>query len=139
MLVENILEALNILKDLRKKTYEEIENDRILVGSIIWYLYVAVQGAIDLALKVISALNLRTPESYSDAFKILGEEDILPKKLVERMVRMARFRHILAHAYAKIDIKKIYEILQGNLSDIEEYIMCLRDKLKQRGIDITKM
>lgn len=139
MLVENILEALNILKDLRKKTYEEIENDRILVGSIIWYLYVAVQGAIDLALKVISALNLRTPESYSDAFKILGEEDILPKKLVERMVRMARFRHILAHAYAKIDIRKIYEILQGNLSDIEEYIMCLRDKLKQRGIDITKM
>lgn len=139
MLVENILEALNILKDLRKKTYEEIENDRILVGSIIWYLYVAVQGAIDLALKVISALNLRTPESYSDAFKILGEEDILPKKLVERMVRMARFRHILAHAYIKIDIRKIYEILQGNLSDIEEYIMCLRDKLKQRGIDITKM
>ena len=55
------------------------------------------------------------------------------------MVRMARFRHILAHAYAKIDIKKMYEILQGNLSDIEEYIMCLRDKLKQRGIDITKM
>jgi len=42
MLVENILEALNILKDLRKKTYEEIENDRILVGSIIWKLYVAV-------------------------------------------------------------------------------------------------
>lgn len=139
MLVENILEALNILKDLRKKTYEEIENDRILVGSIVWYLYVAVQGAIDLALKVISALNLRTPESYSDAFKILGEEDILSKKLVERMVRMARFRHILAHAYIKIDIRKIYEILQGNLSDIEEYIMCLRDKLKQRGIDITKM
>jgi len=139
MLVENILEALKILKKLRAKKYEEIEKDKILIGSIIWYLYVAVQGSIDLALKVISLLNLRTPESYSDAFEILEEEDILPRSLVEKLVTMVRFRHVIAHAYAKIDLRKIYKILHENLNDIEEYIRFLKEKLKLRGIDITKL
>ena len=139
MLVENILEALKILKELQAKKYEEIEKDKILIGSIIWYLYVAVQGSIDLALKVISLLNLRTPESYSDAFEILEEEDILPRSLVEKLVTMVRFRHVIAHAYAKIDLRKIYKILHENLNDIEEYIRCLKERLKSRGIDITKL
>ena len=139
MLVENILEALKILKELQAKKYEEIEKDKILIGSIIWYLYVAVQGSIDLALKVISLLNLRIPESYSDAFKILEEEDILPRSLVEKLVTMVRFRHVIAHAYAKIDLRKIYKILHENLNDIEEYIRCLKERLKSRGIDITKL
>jgi len=139
MLVENILEALKILKELQAKKYEEIEKDKILIGSIVWYLYVAVQGSIDLALKVISLLNLRIPESYSDAFKILEEEDILPRSLVEKLVTMVRFRHVIAHAYAKIDLRKIYKILHENLNDIEEYIRCLKERLKSRGIDITKL
>jgi len=139
MLVENILEALKILKELQAKKYEEIEKDKILIGSIVWYLYVAVQGSIDLALKVISLLNLRTPESYSDAFEILEEEDILPRSLVEKLVTMVRFRHVIAHAYAKIDLRKIYKILHENLNDIEEYIRCLKERLKSRGIDITKL
>ena len=139
MLVENILEALKILKELRTRNYEEIERDKILIGSIIWYLYVVVQGAIDLALKVISLLDLRTPESYSDAFKILEEEDILPRSLVEKLMTMVRFRHILAHAYARINLKKIYNILHENLDDIEEYIRCLKEKLETKRIDISKL
>ncbi len=139
MLIENIMNALNTLVELRKRKYEEIEKDKILASAIIWNLYVMVQGSIDLALKVISLLNLRAPESYSDAFRILGEEGILPEQLVEKLMAMARFRHILAHAYAQIDLKRIYEILHKNLDDIIEYLSYLKEKLRERGIDIAEL
>ena len=139
MLIKNILESLKILTELRKRRYEEIEQDKILASAIIWNLYVVVQGSIDLALKVISLLNLRTPESYSDAFRILGEEGLLPKQLVEKLMTMARFRHILAHAYTRIDLRKIYEILQKNLDDVIKYLNYLKEKLKEKGIDVTEL
>ena len=46
-------------------------------------LYVAVQGCIDIALKTISKLALRTPETYADAFKVLSEEKLIPKDLAK--------------------------------------------------------
>ncbi|MEX2751925.1 MAG: DUF86 domain-containing protein, partial [Candidatus Freyarchaeota archaeon] len=102
MLFEKVSSAIKVLEDLKMKSVKELEEDSTLLGGVLWHLYLAVQGCIDIALKTISKLSLRTPESYSDAFTVLSEEKLISKELAKKLVAMARFRHILAHVYTKL-------------------------------------
>ena len=42
---------------------------------------------------------------------------------------MVGFRNILAHDYAEINYDIVYDVLQNKLSDIEEFIQQIKDKL----------
>lgn len=134
MPMSEILEALNLLEELRKKSLDEILKDKILTSAILWNLYIVVQGCIDLGLKAITELGLRTAESYSDVFNVLSESNLISKELKEKLISMARFRNILAHMYAHIDISLVYKILQNNLDYIKEYIRELTRSLSKFGI-----
>lgn len=35
---------------------------------------------------------------------------------------MVRFRNLTVHAYAKIDYRKVYDVMQSGPQDIERYI-----------------
>ena len=110
MLIEKVLDALKILEEYKDKTLEELLSDKKLQSIILWNLYVAVQGTIDLALKIISKHQLRTPESYVDAFRVLAEDNMIPKDLAQRLMEMAKFRHTLAHVYFHVDMGKVHKI-----------------------------
>ena len=77
-----------------------LRRDKKLLGSILWYLYTAVQGTIDLGLKVISKLKLKSPESYVDVFEVLMNEGILPKDLAMKLIKMAKvLTHFSPHVF----------------------------------------
>ena len=59
--------------------------------------------------------------SYADIFKVLGENNVLEKKLVDRMEKMAKFRNILVHQYEKIEAEIIVGILKNNLRDFDQF------------------
>lgn len=122
------MDALNKLKEISRASKSEFLVDWKLQGSAAWYLYIAVQGCIDLAAKLIAAKALKTPESYADTFYILAEAGILNSNEAENFVKMAKFRNVLAHAYARIDLELVYEILQTKLDDIEN---CLKKLSKE--------
>ncbi len=70
---------------------------------------------------IISYLCLRKPETYKEVIEILGEEGILPEGFAERFAEAAKFRNILVHMYAEIDVEMVYEILQNNFEDFDEF------------------
>jgi len=139
MIYEKVLDALEFLKRYRNITPEALSGDRKLLGSILWYLYTAIQGSIDLGLKVISKLKLKIPESYADVFLVLKDEGIIPENLARELIKMAKFRHILAHIYFKLDLKIVCDIIREKLGEIEEYLQTLADALKQRNIRIEEL
>ncbi|MHA1506193.1 MAG: type VII toxin-antitoxin system HepT family RNase toxin [Candidatus Asgardarchaeia archaeon] len=139
MIVDKVLDALKILKRISEMDKDKVINDPFISGSLLWNLYVAVQGCIDLGLKVASKLNLSTPETYSDVFRILHVEGFIPEDLKERLISMAKFRNILAHLYLSIDIIEIHNSLKSDISDIKEYLRILNRKLKELGYDILKL
>ena len=47
---------------------------------------------------------------------------IIPKSLGEKIREMKGTRNILVHKYRCVDDKTIYEILEDNLKDFEEFI-----------------
>ena len=72
MLYDKILDSLAILEEISNHKTEEVIDNRFMLDSMLWNLYVVIQGCIDLGLKVAAKLNLPTPETYSDLFNILA-------------------------------------------------------------------
>jgi len=108
------------LKEISKVEKAEFLSNWKLNNSALWLLYTAIQGCIDIAMHVISSKTLRTPESYSDAFYVLAEAGILSSKEAEEFADMARFRNVLAHTYARVNLEIAYGILQKKLDGIEK-------------------
>ena len=55
------------------------------------------------------ALQLGTPASYADAFRLLEKAGIIDPALADRLVRAAGFRNMVAHAYESLDMLRVHQ------------------------------
>jgi uncharacterized protein YutE (UPF0331/DUF86 family) len=53
---------------------------------------------------------------------ILREIGILDEELTVRLVRMARFRNLLVHLYAKVNDGEVHRLIQEDLGDFDRYL-----------------
>jgi uncharacterized protein YutE (UPF0331/DUF86 family) len=124
--------ALTLLNDLKERDLQDFKKDHHLVGSAKYHLIVATEAVIDICNHLISKNKLRLPESYSDTFRVMVEEKILPVELAEeKLVAMARFRNRLVHIYWEIDLDMIYQILGENLIDLEHFMSEIKKKIAE--------
>ena len=121
-LIGEIEKAVSILKDYREEEREALISDLRALGSVKYYLILAIEACVDICNHIIAKEHLDVPESYSECFKILGDRNIISKELSEKLINMAKFRNLLVHLYWKVDDGKIYEILQSELGDFDEFI-----------------
>jgi uncharacterized protein YutE (UPF0331/DUF86 family) len=56
----------------------------------------------------------------ADIFQILAEENIISQELLKELEGMAAFRNVLVHDYLKLDLDKIYKIVQVKLKYIKQ-------------------
>lgn len=84
-------------------------------------LQIAVEGAIDAAEHVIASNGWSAPETFAEAFAILGENGVLSDDLAGRLQDAARFRNLLVHGYAVVDDDRVREILRTRLDDLEAF------------------
>ena len=131
MLYDKILDSLAILEEISKHKTEEVMDNQFMLDSMLWNLYIVIQGCIDLGLKVAAKLKLPTPETYSDVFEILARFKVIPAELKENLISMAKFRNVLAHAYATLDVVRIHKNLKTDLMDIKKYLKVISQKLKE--------
>jgi len=69
-------------------------------------LIVLIEAAMNIANHFCARLLDKAPQTYSDAFLLLGEKKIIDSELAIRLAKMAKFRNLLVHGYAEIDNKK---------------------------------
>jgi len=127
--ISSIQKYLQILKEFQKFSQKQIEEDLYLKGSSERYLYLLTQSVLDLAEAVISFKNLRRPQTYSEFFDILQEEKFILPDLTEKLVKMAKFRNVIAHDYENLDFGIIYDVLQNHLQDVEEFLSQIKAKI----------
>lgn len=128
-LKSQLIDSLDLLKDLKIKSYESLASDPHLIGSAKYNLIVAVEAAIDICNHLISKNGFRVPDSYSDSFKVLAEKGILNYDFANtKLYAMAIFHNRLVHHYWAIDLDLLYEILQNSLTDLEQFL----DQIKQQ-------
>lgn len=127
--ITSIRKYLGILKQYKKYSIEDIEDDMMRKGSLERYLYLVTQAAIDLAEAIIAFKEFRRPTTYGESFSILEEENFISLELSKKLVNMTKFRNIIAHDYENVDFQIVFDAARNNLADIEKFLDKIREKL----------
>ena len=112
---------IEVLVKLSQTPTEEFLRDKILIGSLRYYLQVSVESCLDVANHVISSEKFRAPKDYADSFTVLQEESVISPALSTRLRQMAKFRNRLVHLYGEIDDRRVHTSLLHDLEDIRQF------------------
>ena len=95
--------------------------------AVLLHLWQAVQVVIDVALAVCVQRNLGTPSSYGDAFERLAAAGDLDRELAVKLAKAAGFRNLVAHAYDRLDMRRIHEAETNGPADLRAFLRRARD------------
>jgi len=93
------------------------------------HLWQATQIATDLATAACVKFELGTLGSYADAFARLRDAEVIGAELARRLVKAARFRNLLAHAYERSDMWRVHDAALHGPADLRALMAALRDRL----------
>lgn len=100
------------------------------INSAKYLFIVAAEAALDICNHLAARKGGRSPADYADCIVVLAEMGILDEALMQRLVRMVKFRNLLVHLYWKVDDAEIYRIIQENLGDFDRYLAAVGDYLQ---------
>ena len=120
--ISKVRKYLSILDNYKDSLPENLHSDITLRGAVERYLYLAVQATIDLAQAIISYKDFRKPSTFSEAFEVLRENNLINASLEEQMIMMTGFRNRITHDYGDINSIILHDILVNHLKDIEEFL-----------------
>lgn len=116
--LEDLLDRLRELAEVDRETFLA---DRAVQAQAERWLQLAAEVCLDLSQHLIASLGLRTPATYREAFRILGEEGVLPRDLAQQMEGWAGLRNVLVHLYLEVDHEELFVILTRDLEQLEAY------------------
>ncbi len=120
--IGRINEYISIIKDLKDDCDKKFDTDLVYRGALLHYLYLLADTCIVVAEMTIKNKNLRPPQSYSEAFDILGDHGVLEPEFAYSFAKIAGFRNFLAHDYDTIDIKIICDKILIEIKNIQTYV-----------------
>jgi len=109
---------------------ERFETDLVYRGALLYYLYLLADSCVSLAEMVIKKKSLRIPQSYQEAFDILGEGGVLEPAFAFDFAKIAGFRNFLAHDYEKMDMKLICEDTLAKVKDVRTFVDQVKSSLQ---------
>lgn len=119
--LSNIAEAQSRLGELGKQDESEFLADFRNTESAKYLLIVATEAAIDLCNHIVARRAARAPSEYAECFAILAELGVITRDLALKMQNMARFRNLIVHLYWKVDNRRVYQIIQSDLRDLDDF------------------
>lgn len=117
--IGRIKEHLSMIRSIKGDCLDRFTTDPIYRGALLHYLYLLADSCIVLAELVIKYKNLRIPQSYSEAFDILGENKILDPSFAYKFAKIAGFRNFLAHDYERIEVEFICKDIIIKLDEVD--------------------
>ena len=115
-------ENLNKLIELKDKPRGEFLGDFRNVDSAKYLLQISIEAMLDISNHIIARNRWEKPETNKECFEVLSKHGIIEEKYVNIYFAMAKFRNRIVHMYYDVDEVVIYETLQNNLNDIENFI-----------------
>ena len=112
-------EYLNDLKDYESislRDYKTSKKDQRFVERT---LHLACECCLDISAHIISRVGLREPSDNKDLFVILFENSIISESTHRAMMKMAKFRNIIVHDYARIEPEIVIGILKKDIEDFK--------------------
>ncbi len=95
--------------------------DHLRQDAVSMNLQRACEQAIDMANLIIRRKKLGVPQASRDSFDLLQQAGLINKNLCERMKNMVGFRNLLVHAYQRVEIVVLEDVIQHHLKDLTEF------------------
>ena len=120
-LLSNMADAQRRLRELGQLTEANFLADYRNTESAKYLLIVATEATIDLCNHIVARRSGQAPEDYADCFGILAELKVIAPDLADRLKRMARFRNLIVHLYWQVDNRRVFQVIQHDLYDLDTF------------------
>ena len=133
LLLEDYLSVLHSL-ERRVGGVDDLARDPVLRGAVERYLHLVVEGLIDIGFRVCSLLGFEKPTRYRDVACILERAGFLDRGEAELLELWIGFRNILVHAYARIDVSKVFDALKS-IGELERIVSRIKQSIGEKRLD----
>ncbi|MCL6613811.1 MAG: DUF86 domain-containing protein [Firmicutes bacterium] len=132
-LLGSLRQYIKELQAEQNVSYEQFVADLHLRRFVEHTLQIAIQSCLDIAAHLIAEEGWREFADYRDAFTVLAENGVVPAEFLPTLHRMAQFRNLMVHQYARIEPEAVYGILTRGVEDLERYAAEIARWLTARG------
>ncbi|RMD92800.1 MAG: DUF86 domain-containing protein [Calditrichaeota bacterium] len=123
--IEQLAAFLSDLQKLENISFEEFQQHRHY--EVERLLELLVIYASDILLNIFSQRNEEIPTTLRTTFLRAGEVGILPADLAKRLADAAGMRNLLVHAYAKVNLRIIYDSIRPALQDFSSFLAIISE------------
>ncbi len=122
--IDAIRAALSRLRELSELSREEFLEDYKNPASAETFIRHCLEAIFDIGRHVLAKTGkVRLTHEYKNIAKGLGESGVISKPLMYKLMEMAGYRNRIVHFYHEITDEELYEIVQNDLKDIEQFIL----------------
>ena len=109
------------LQGYRARSRDEVRSDISLTWAIEHGLQLSIQCVLNVCHYLVADLALGVPVTSQEAIELLRDTGVFPATFADTLVQMARFRNLLVHVYAQVDIERVYDHVQNHLDDFGQF------------------
>ena len=121
--INEIERYLEELESITLPTLEDYKADFKTKAACERYAERIIEAIVDLAFLIIKENNLKSPESDTETFEILADNEIISEELSNKLQDAKGMRNILAHEYGEVDDSIIFHAIDEELiKDVREFI-----------------
>ena len=120
LLIHSFLKELQDLATLDKNSFLSQKRNVAAAES---FLRRTLEAIFDIGRHILSKTDhIDLSTEYKSIAKGLIEIGIVDKKLGETLIQMAGYRNRLVHMYNIISDEELYQVIQSNMKDIENFV-----------------
>jgi len=124
--LRRIEEFLREISLVEVNTFDEFDRNIMVRRFIERNIELAVEQMVDICKHIVSSLDLREPQTYSECMDILHEAGIIGSNNLDTYRSMIRFRNLLIHGYDGVDSSITFGIYKKRLEDFRCFIKEIR-------------
>lgn len=92
------------------------------------HLRLALEGVFHIGAHILSRLPGERTVEYRGIAEKLGDAGVVDKAFSEKsLMPMAKMRNLLVHQYADLDAKRLYDVINNHLPDIETFLRAVKE------------
>src|ERR1700731_2147521 len=126
--LKQLQEAMSILHSLGESKREEFTSNYRIYGLAERYLQLAIEACLHLCSALVASFGLRRPEAFHELLSIIASQHIIPRPLAYRLEVLTNLRDALVHDPDTLNRDLLYDHIQQNLGDLEEFADAIEKK-----------
>jgi len=119
--LNRLQEYLLVLREFSSVKEEEFFSDKRNTATVESYLRRALEAIFDVGRHILSRTYGIKELEYKQIARLLGDKGIISPRYSPTLIRMAGYRNRMVHFYHEITSRELYQIVQDQLPDIEQF------------------